>query len=86
LVGALLSAALLLAPWLARASDQRASEFWPELNATVRIDDHSRLFLLGTLARARDYATATDATWGVHYDRFAAQLPRRWVRALPIPL
>ncbi|MEI7970369.1 MAG: DUF2490 domain-containing protein [Betaproteobacteria bacterium] len=83
LASALAVAALLLATPPARGADQQASEFWPELNATVRIDEQRRLFLLATLARARDYPTATEATWGVHYDWFAAQLPRRWVRALP---
>ena len=77
------AAALLWVAPLAHPADQQTNEFWPELNATVRIDDQSRLFLLGTLARARDYASATEATWGIHYDWFAARLPERWVRALP---
>lgn len=66
------------------APEQRVNEFWPELNVFVPIDERSRLFLLGSFARGREYATATEATWGIHYDRFAFPLPDWWREAVPM--
>lgn len=75
----------LAAPLAAAAGpDQRVNQFWPEVNAFVSLDERSRLFLLGSFARGREYATATEATWGVHYDRFAYPLPDWWRQAVPM--
>ncbi|RPH45247.1 MAG: hypothetical protein EHM87_07255 [Burkholderiales bacterium] len=64
--------------------EQRVNEFWPELNAFVSLDERSRIFLSASFARGREYASATEASWGVHYDRFARPLPDWWTRAVPM--
>lgn len=63
--------------------EQRVNQFWPEANAFVTLNDHSRLFLLASLARAREFATSTEASYGIHYDYFAEALPPRLLEALP---
>jgi hypothetical protein len=81
-----LTLALALAPPVASAAglEQRVNEFWPELDAFVTLDERSRLFLLASFARGREYASATEASWGVHYDRFAFPLPDWWRQAVPM--
>ena len=80
-----LAGLLLAASGLAVAApEQQVNELWPEVNAFVSLGDRSRLFLLGSFARGREYATATEATWGVHYDRFASPLPDWWRQAMPV--
>jgi hypothetical protein len=82
----LFAAALAAGPHAANAAtqlEQQVNEFWPELNATVKLGEQSRLFMLASLTRSRDTATSTEATYGIHYDWFAERLPERWVNALP---
>jgi hypothetical protein len=63
--------------------EQRVNQFWPEGNAFVTLSDNSRLFLLVSVARAREFATSTETSYGLHYDYFAARLPSWWLDALP---
>jgi hypothetical protein len=65
------------------ASDQTVSEFWPEVNVFVKTGERTRLFLLGSLAHAREFATATEFSYGIHLDAFALPLPQAWAAAMP---
>jgi hypothetical protein len=59
------------------------NEFWPEANVYVKLGESSRLFLLASVTRGREYADFTEITYGIHYDWFAAELPQWWRHALP---
>jgi hypothetical protein len=83
LVGRCVGLALASVAPVAIAADQSVSQFWPELNATVRLSDQSRLFFLASVAQSREFATSTESSYGVHYDWFAASLPAWWLSALP---
>lgn len=71
------AAALVVAAFAAgpAVAEQQVHQFWPEANLFVKLDEHNRLFLLGSVTRARDTATSTEGTIGVHWDWFALQLP-----------
>jgi hypothetical protein len=71
------------APGPAAAIEQTVNELWPELNVFVRTGDRTRLMALASIARAREFATSTEASYGLHYDWFAAELPEWWRTALP---
>lgn len=67
----------------ARAVEQTVNELWPELNVFVKTGDRTRLMALASIARAREFATSTEASYGLHHDWFAAELPEWWRTALP---
>jgi hypothetical protein len=62
--------------------DTIRDELWPEVDLFVRLNDHSRLFLLGTLARNRNEGYA-EGTVGAHLDAFVAPIVRPWLRHTP---
>lgn len=67
----------------AAAIEQTVNELWPELNVFVKTGERTRLMALASIARAREFATSTEANYGLHYDWFAAELPEWWRTALP---
>ena len=81
--GIALAAVLAAAAGPAVAVEQTVNELWPELNVFVKTGDRTRLMALASIARAREFATSTEASYGLHYDWFAAELPEWWRTALP---
>jgi hypothetical protein len=79
-IAALLSLTLWASPALA---ERVLTEFWPELDVFVKLDDHSRLFLLGALTRAAETGTSTESTLGAHYDWFPSGLPAPLLAVAP---
>jgi hypothetical protein len=66
----LLSACLLAWPAMAQ---QTSNEVWPEVDASVKLGENSRLFLLtsGTRIREQGYS---DGSFGVHLDVFTSPI------------
>lgn len=65
------------------AASQSVTEFWPEIDVFVKLDDRWRLFLLAGATRASETGEKSEGTLGVHIDYFAAHLPDWSQRVLP---
>lgn len=79
-IAALLALTLWASPVLA---ERVLTEFWPELDVFVKLDERSRLFLLGALTRAAETGTSTESTLGAHYDWFPSGLPASLLAVAP---
>lgn len=79
---AAVAAVLLLGAPLARAQEDTRDEFWPEIDGFVQLDERTRLFLLGSLAKNAD-VDLSEATVGVHADFSLAPIARKWLRDTP---
>ena len=82
-LGAAFALALVLVAGSANAAERTLAEFWPELDVFVKLDDQTRLFLLGTITRAAETGTSTESTLGAHLDWFPATLPSRLLEIAP---
>jgi hypothetical protein len=77
-------AASALWPSVALAQVERqVNQFWPEFGVYYTLDERSRLYGSMSIARSREYATSTEGTYSIAYDRFAVRLPQWWLEALP---
>jgi hypothetical protein len=65
-----------------RADDDTRNEFWPELDAYVRLNDRTRLFFLASVSRARE-ADYTEGMVGGHVDLALKPLLRHPLRETP---
>lgn len=74
--------ALLASVPLRAQEDTTRDEFWPEVDAYVKLTDRTRLFFLGTVARNREVDFA-EGMVGAHLDVFLAPLGRPWLRHTP---
>jgi hypothetical protein len=72
---------LAVAPLSAQEDDTRG-EWWPEVDAYVNLSDHSRLYLLATVARnrAEDFG---EGMLGAHVDLFLKPIGRPWLLHTP---
>ena len=72
---------VLAAPLSAQENDTRW-EWWPEVDAYVNLGDHSRLYLLATVARnrAEDFG---EGMLGAHVDLFLKPIGRPWLLHTP---
>jgi hypothetical protein len=75
--------ALALATGPAAAGDRTLTEFWPEIDVFVQLNDRMRLLLLGAVTRAAETGTSTESTLGVHLDYFPEGLPTRLLEIAP---
>ena len=54
-------------------AQETSNEIWPELNTFVKLNEHARLFLLGSGTRTKEQGYS-DGTLGVHVDLFTSPL------------
>lgn len=79
----LLGATSLLCSARAAAEDDvTRDEFWPEVDVYLKLNDRSRLFLLGSVASNRE-ADLAEGMLGAHVDFYLKPLIRPWQRDTP---
>jgi len=54
-------------------AQETSNEIWPELNTFVKLNEHARLFLLGSGTRTKEQGYS-DGALGVHLDLFTSPL------------
>jgi hypothetical protein len=60
-------------------ADDASTEFWPEWDVYLRLNDKSRLFFLYSATKLDNRQTYSDGSFGGHFDVYAVPLLRRRV-------
>jgi hypothetical protein len=60
-------------------ADDASTEFWPEWDVYLRLNDESRLFFLYSATKLDNRQTYSDGSFGGHFDVYAVPLLRRRV-------
>ena len=73
---------VLAFPEPARAQNDTSDEFWPEIDAFVRMNERSRLMFLASQQRDHDTGYRQSAV-GAHIDYYAKPFARKWLETNP---